>query len=213
MKSKLLAALIAIGLCADAYGYEEPDFSVVGEMDGVEFRQYEPYLVAETVVDNAPDRDAAANAGFRRLFKYISGDNTEAATVADGAAVKQTPVSTRIDMTAPVRQAPLADGWAVAFIVPREFDAQTVPQPTNPDVYIRTVPGELMAVVRFSGRWTDRNVDAHKAELLEKLAASGLTPRGDIVTAFYNAPFALPPFRRNEVMVRVDAVPETLASR
>ena len=213
MKSKLLAALIAIGLCTDAYGYEEPDFRVVAAADGVEFRQYEPYLVAETVVGNARGRDGAANTGFRRLFNYISGDNTAATTVADGAAVKQMPVSTKINMTAPVRQAPLADGWAVAFIVPREFDAETVPQPTNPDVYIRTIPGELMAVVRFAGRWTDRNIDAHKAELLEKLAAVGLEPRGDIVTAFYNAPFALPPFRRNEVMVRVDAVPETVASR
>ena len=213
MRSKLLAGLTAVCLSMAAYAYEEPTYRVVAEMDGVEFRQYEPYLVAETVIAGTPDRDSAANTGFRRLFKYISGDNTAAVEVAEGAAVKQTPVSTKIDMTAPVRQAPQADGWAVAFIVPGSFDADTVPQPTDPNVYIRTVPGELMAVVRFSGRWTDRNVDAHKAELMTKITDAGLTPRGEIVTAFYNAPFQLPPFRRNEVMVPVANLPDTLAVR
>lgn len=191
-----------------AMALEEPSFAVVATVDGIEYRQYEPYLVAETVVTAEMDRGEAANVGFRRLFKYISGDNQVQAEIASSAVVNQKPVSAKIEMTAPVRQVPQAQGWSIAFIVPREFDLNSVPQPTNPEVSIRTVPGELMAVLEYSGRWTDANADAHKAELLGAVNAAGLTAYGEVVTAFYNSPFSLPFMRRNEVMVAVNQVPQ-----
>ena len=205
--NRSFAALILCVFCGHVAALEEPDFAVVAEVDGVEYRQYEPYLVAETVVTEGTDRDDAANAGFRRLFGYISGDNTTGAEMSQGATLEREASSTKIAMTAPVRQLPTEEGWSVAFVVPAEFDAQSVPKPTNPKVHIRKVPGELVAVLRFSGRWTDKNVTNHKRKLAEKLAGAGVQPVGETVMAFYNAPFYPPFLRRNEVMVEVGAVP------
>ncbi len=199
--------VVLVVLSGAAMAYEEPDFAVVATVDGVEYRQYRPYLVAQTVVAGEADRDRAANIGFRRLFDYISGENATQTEVSMTVPVQQRPVSTRIAMTTPVRQFAGSRGWTLAFIVPGEFDESTVPRPTNPEVHIRAVPEALMAVLRFSGRWTDSNIDAHKSELVSRLSAAGVTPAGEMVTAFYNAPFSLPFMRRNEVMTRIDQLP------
>ena len=206
---KLLAifAFVAVTLSIPSLAYEEPAFSAVAFADGIEYRQYEPYLVAETIVPGSVARDKAANIAFRRLFDYISGANTVDQKIQMTTPVRQEAVSTRLDMTTPVRQEPGPDGWSVAFIVPSGFDAASAPEPTNPAVYIREVPAERVAVVRYSGRWTDGNIERHRQVLLDGLAAAGVTPSGEVVTAFYNAPFSLPPLRRNEVMVRINDFP------
>jgi hypothetical protein len=188
--------------------YEEPAFSTIVVRDGVEYREYEPYLVAETVVLDQEDRDKAASIAFRRLFNYISGENTVQTRLEMTAPVRQEALSTKLAMTTPVRQEKHPNGWVVAFIVPSEYDQSTAPRPTNPAVYLREIPAERMAVLRYSGRWSNRNIDAHRSALLSSLADAGIRPAGEVVTAFYNAPFSLPPLRRNEVMVAVTDLPK-----
>lgn len=198
---------LLLTLSLPVMAYEEPAFATVATVNGIEYREYEPYLVAETVVAGQVDRDRAANIAFRRLFKYISGDNTVRSKIEMTTPVRQAPASTRIDMTTPVRQERGESGWVVSFIVPSSFNEQTAPEPTNPDVYLRKIPGERVAVVRYSGRWTDSNVRRYQSQLLAGLADAGVTPAGEVVTAYYNAPFTLPPLRRNEVMVVIDQFP------
>jgi hypothetical protein len=189
-----------------AMATEEPKYTLLASKDGVEYRQYAPYLVAETVIEGEADRDTASSLGFRRLFKYISGDNTTRTSVAMTAPVQQTP-SRKIDMTAPVQQTPAANGWKVGFTVPGEFTEATVPKPTNAEISIRAVPGQLMAVIQYSGRWTDKNLKQHSDELLLKIASAGINAAGEVISAAYNAPFTPPFMRRNEVMIAVDRVP------
>ena len=199
--------LVAMTLSVPTLAYEEPAFSAVATVDGIEYREYEPYLVAETVVSGTVDRDKAANIAFRRLFDYISGANTVEQKISMTTPVRQEPVNARLAMTTPVRQEQGPDGWSIAFIVPSEFTADNAPKPTNPAVYLREVPAERVAVVRYSGRWTDANIAQHRQALLKGLSSAGIRPAGEVVTAYYNAPFSLPPLRRNEVMVRIEAFP------
>jgi len=135
----------------------KPAYRVVYERGELEYRQYEPYLVSETVIEQTQDYEAAGNEGFRRLFRYISGANAGQAKIAMTVPVAQTESNKKIAMTVPVQQTQAAEGWRVAFMLPSEYTLETAPQPTDSRVKIRAIPGKLTAVLRYTGRWTERD--------------------------------------------------------
>jgi len=202
-----LLAAAATYLALNLIGLEQPTYRVVYESGGIEYRQYDPYLVSETVIAPSEGYKDAGDEGFRRLFGYISGGNSRSSKIAMTVPVAQTTASEKIAMTVPVQQTSEQAGWRVAFMLPGEYTLQTAPQPTDPRVAIREVPGRLTAALRFSGRWTEGNFLTRRVELLQALEQAGVTPVGEVQSAFYNAPFSLPFFRRNEVMVGVEGLP------
>jgi hypothetical protein len=205
--SALLLAVLVYGVFS-VIRLEKPAYRVVHERGGIEYRQYEPYLVSETVIEGARDYKAAGNEGFRRLFRYISGANAGESKIAMTVPVAQTESSQKIAMTAPVQQTEAAEGWRVAFMLPSEYTLETAPQPADSRVKIRAVPARLVAVLRYSGRWTERNYTEKRAALLEALKQESITPVGEVQSAQY-APPATPPFlRRNEVLVEIDRLPD-----
>jgi hypothetical protein len=201
----LLGALLVSG--GNAMSYEEPGYKLIYKAGDVEYRQYEPHLVAETLVQGAVDYDHAGNEGFRRLFKYITGGNTSQARIAMTAPVSQAAQGEKIAMTVPVQQAGSAEGWRIAFMMPRQYTLATAPVPTDQRIRVIEVPGRLMAVLRYSGRWTEANYTASRDELLRIIAAAGVRPVSEAQLARYNAPFSLPFLRRNEILVEVDKAP------
>lgn len=194
-----------------ALAIESPDYEVLLRDGDVEFRHYPAYLVAQTTVENSSDRDEAASIGFRRLFKYITGENTTETEISMTAPVEQfaenSQVGKKIDMTAPVEQAQSQEGWAVAFILPKIFNWDSAPVPSNPAVKIVERPARLVATLRYSGRWTDKNVARHGQELKSYLEVHSIAQVSPVQTAFYNAPFTPPFMRRNEVQIEVEQLP------
>jgi hypothetical protein len=208
IQTRLLATTLALLWSFTAMAIEEPSYRIIEQDGAFELREYAPYLVAETVVD--ADFEAAGNLAFRRLFGYISGDNTAQQKIAMTAPVTQSRGSeqgTKIAMTAPVEQQSAGRGYRVAFIVPAKYTLDTVPTPTDPKVEIRAVPARLVAAWRYSGRWTTANYQQHEADLRRAMASRDLTADGEPILARYNPPFMPAFLRRNEVLIPVMPAP------
>jgi hypothetical protein len=198
---------MALLISTNALAIESPQYTIIYKDEVVEYRQYEPYLVAETFVDNTSSYRSASNEGFMRLFRYITGNNSSQSNIEMTAPVQQTAASEEIAMTAPVQRVETPDGWNVAFMLPSQFTMETAPLPSDKRVVLRPVSSQLMAVVRYSGRWTERNYEKHKAQLLESIESAAVEPLGVVESAAYDAPYVLPFLRRNEVMIEVQSVP------
>jgi hypothetical protein len=135
---------------------------------------------------------------------YIFGGNRAAAKIAMTAPVAQAAASERIAMTAPVAQSAAGPGrWTVRFFMPAQWTLATLPVPNDPAVRLVEVPGETMAVLRFTGDRGATAVAARQAELLRGLAGTAWAPQGEPVAWFYDPPWTLPWLRRNEVAVPV----------
>ena len=98
---------------------EEAKYTVLKQQDEFEIRQYAPSIVAEVVVEG--EFTKASNRAFRKLFKFISGDNTRQSKIAMTAPVSQTAGSEKIAMTAPVGQQASPGGWIVSFMMPASY--------------------------------------------------------------------------------------------
>ena len=205
--NKLLSVILL--LPSLAFGLEEPKYEMIGEYDDIEYREYADYIVVETLVEGDHSRDEASNIGFRRLFRYITGENDGGTEISMTAPVQVAePQGAEIAMTAPVQSVNTEQGWTISFVVPGKYTWDTVPQPTNPDVYLRQAsPGKITAVIRFSGRWTEKNALKARNNLYEKLEEVNVSPVSKPIIAAYNSPFSIPWFRRNEILVEVDTAP------
>lgn len=190
-----------------AMAIEEPAYTVRHTAGKIEYREYAAYLTAETLVEGADDFESAGNEGFRRLFRYISGDNKARSKIAMTAPVSQVAEGEKISMTVPVQQTGSASGWRIAFTLPAKYSLETAPVPDDPRIRIVQEPARLYAVLRYSGRWTESNYNASRDELLDTLSAVGVRVRGEPQLARYNAPFVPPFMRRNEVLIEVDSLP------
>jgi len=183
-------------------GIEKVQYAVLEKDRGIEVREYKPYLVAETLVNS--DFKEAGNVAFRRLFNYISGANQSKESIAMTAPVNQQSASEKIAMTAPVTQQAAGDKFAVSFVMPAKYTLETIPQPTDPAVVVKEVPGYKAAVIRYSGTWSQKRYEAKKTALEAFIKDNGLTAAGEPIWARYDPPFQLWFLRRNEVVIPID---------
>jgi hypothetical protein len=80
---------------------------------------------------------------------------------------------------------------------------ETLPAPNDARVILKAVPARLFVVITFSGMATDEVIEKRTAELRRYTADYGLSTTGEPVLAFFNPPWTLPFFRRNEVMLKL----------
>ena len=178
---------------------EEAEYRVSLKQDAFEIREYAPSVVAEVIV-NGSFKDASS-AAFRKLFNYISGDNTSRDKIAMTAPVSQESEPEKIAMTTPVGQRASGQGWAVSFMMPASYTIETIPVPDDPAVVLREVPANRAAAIRYSGGWSEERYEKHLILLQEWIEQNKLEAAGEPVWARYNAPFTPWFMRRNEILV------------
>lgn len=210
----LEAAVQTVGVRA---GVEQPAYQVLERHGALELRRYPPRVVAETTVA-ARDETAARNQGFQKVAGYIFGGNQGGRQVAMTAPVSQgrgetiamtAPVvqarGETIAMTAPVAQASAVGGaWTIQFVMPAKYRLDSLPRPNDPSVRLVEEPAARYAVLRFSGSREPKAVARRTESLMSGVAAQGWKPAAAPVAWFYDPPWTVPVFRRNEVAVRID---------
>lgn len=204
--SYFLMFLTLLGGTWIAYGYysvktiEEPAFQLIIEEGSFTIRDYKPFMIAKAKVKGRYDQ--AASLGFRLIADFIFGNNQE---------------QTKISMTAPViqRQSNLMSlqatssekrdeaEYEIAFVMPSQYTLATLPKPRNPSVMIEEVQPRRMAVVRFSGVFSEQ-VAYQKRDLLKAwLKTKGFSTLGIERVARYNPPGTPPFMNRHEVWIEL----------
>ena len=181
MKRILVILISILTLSSQAMAYEEANYEVVKENKEYEIRKYSDRLVIET--------NSIEGNGFRKLFNYISGNNEE---------------NQEIKMTVPVTQESKNGNMTMQFYLPLKFNKNNAPKPSNSDIKILTIEGGYYAVIRYSGRSSDKNFLRNKDMLEKLLKKDNITILSPPVRASYNSPFTLPMLKRNEVMYRIN---------
>lgn len=184
---------------------EVPKYEIIEQIEGIELRQYEPYIVAETLVEG--DFSAVGNEGFRRLAGYIFGKNRKQQSLEITAPAIQENSSEKIAMTAPVNQEPQSGKWRITFTMPAEYTMDSLPEPLDERISLKQEPGRLVAVIRYSGSWSQALFEENLVLLRSFLEERAITAVGEPIFARYNPPFTLWFLRRNEILIPV-ASPE-----
>jgi hypothetical protein len=197
----LLIALLATSM--PTHATEEPAYEVTRIMGEVELRRYAPYVVAEVVTTGSAAE--AGNKAFPILAGYIFGKNRGEKKLAMTAPVTQTAAPVKLAMTAPVMQNAAPGGYLVQFVLPRDVTLDTAPEPIDPRIMLRQVAPTRVAVIRYSGFWSDANYNKHLAQLEQTLKKAGIQWSGEPVYSRYNPPFTPWFLRRNEIWLQLPA--------
>jgi len=173
MTTRLAALLIILIWSHPLMAIEEPAYDVLASGPDVEFRQYAPYLVAETVVDASVERNEAANIGFK------------------------------IAMTAPVLMKHEGENTGMSLIVPKDVATAKVPAPKDSAVMMDSLPAGQFAVYRYSGGRNEANEQEALGKLRAWVEKRQLQVTGEPLFGYYDPPWIPPFMRRNEVMLRL----------
>ena len=168
---------------------ETPEYTLLESEGKFELRQYKPFLIAKTTVKN--DYKEATVAGFRKIANYIFGGNKSQLSIA---------------MTAPViANVPNDKGvYDIVFVMPKKHTLSSLPAPNDNKVKIETHNLGKTAVVKFGGWATKSRTEYYKKELEEFLRKKQYTAKDEFLVAQYNSPWALPPFRKNEILISIE---------
>ena len=162
--------------------YEEANYKVMKKNKIYEIRKYSDRLAVETTISNE-------GSSFRKLFNYISGNNDK---------------NEEIKMTTPVTQMEKKGSMTMQFYLPSRFNKDNIPSPSNSDVKILSIKSGYYAVIRYSGRASDKNFTKHKSILENELIKKNISILSAPIKATYDGPFTLPMSRRNEAMFEIN---------
>ena len=182
MRKLLSIYILSLIVVSSVMAADEVKYTIASKSKLYEIRKYSDRLVIETETSDK-------NSGFKKLFKYISGDNKD---------------KKEIKMTTPVTQTEKNGNMTMQFYLPAEFKENNLPGPNNPEVKVLNIKGGLYAVIVYSGRASDGNYNKHKNILEDQLKKDKISIISKPIRATYNSPFTLPMLRRNEVIFKIE---------
>ena len=97
-------------------------------------------------------------------------------------------------------------GFLVQFVLPKGVTVANAPEPLDTRVRFREVLPSQVAVIRYSGFWSEANYNEHLSKLNAALQAENLATIGEAILSRYNAPFTPCFMRRNEIWLHL-AIP------
>lgn len=164
---------------------EKASYKVIIKDRNFEVRLYDPMIVAVS-----RENDLKGTSGFNQLFNYISGRNRE---------------SRKIAMTAPVINNLDNEESAIAFVMPKEYSLEELPQPLHSELQFKQIPERYIAAITFSGNINKEIIEKKKHELVEWLKEKQITTIGFTELARYNPPFIPGFIKHNELLVEVNS--------
>ena len=200
----IFSLLIFIFWGTNLSALEEPKYSVLKEYENFEIRNYDSYLVAEVDIEGSYNK--TGNEAFRILAGYIFGDNQSSTKMNMTAPVESEAIqsSEKMNMTAPVFSNKNFNGYTYRFVMESKYTQETLPVPNNSKIRITEIKDRVMAVISFSGRWSQKNFEKHEQILVNDLKNEGIGVASEAIYARYNAPFTPWFLRRNEIMFEIE---------
>ena len=166
---------------------EEQKYSLVRKYKDFDIRFY-PSATIATINSNAKTYKDLAGPGFQKLAGYIFGGNES---------------NTKISMTTPVQMDINDSVSTMSFVMPSEYSKESLPKPNDPVVQIKNTADEYVAIIRFGGYASDKDMKFYSEKLHNLLKENGIIPLGNYRFLGYNPPFQFIG-RRNEIIVPVD---------
>ena len=166
--------------------YKQPSYNLISKDGNIELREYSEYVIAKTVIDYGNlDED---NNMFRKLGGYIFGNNAK---------------NKSIPMTAPVITQSTTSGYEMIFFMLNVDSPDKLPKPNRDDVILETMNIGKTISINF-GMWaTESRVASYKKILDQYIKDNNIEIASNLMVAQYNSPWALPPFRKNELIYKI----------
>ncbi len=185
----IVVAAVAIPMLSHAI--EEPPFKSLKKDEKFELREYANIPIASAPMDDMEKRDKS----FNNLFKYISGANE---------GKQKIPMTAPVLMEAGAAGAPAAEKGRMSFVIPAAVAQAGAPKPTGEGLTTGAIEASHIATLRFKGWTSEENRKKAQEDLAAWIKANNLKPVGKPFFAFFDPPWTLEMFRRNEVWQRVE---------
>ena len=178
--------LVILLSMASSETLKNPDYTVIESHGKIQIRQYSKYVIAKTSIQKG--NSTLNTSMFRVLAGYIFGGNEK----------KQS-----IPMTAPVITNENDSEYNMMFFMLDVDEPSQLPIPNNQNISLETI--EIGKAISISfGLWaTDKRIERYKSKLDKYIRNNHIQVESSLMVAQYNSPWAVPPFRKNELIYRI----------
>ncbi len=116
--------------------------------------------------------------------------------------------SRKIRVDEPALETTHGNSHVISFVMPAQYSSVAeLPVPNDLQVVLRAIPAQLVAVDRFSGRWSESIYADRQTSLRSQVAMNGYESIGSARFARFDPPWTPWFMRRNEIQLPVAEKP------